>query len=252
MSNKSLSASFFEMLSGQCQANRPLWFLPCMFLFYILYFVFNRFTENCPIRLKYTIACLTVALSITFCFINENILKVSALFWKADVALFMFSFAVIASLVKPIFTKYSLGLYILLASLLLLSGGIIAFSNSVIGYLSNHYGNVFLFYISANCSIIGFCFFSLIISHLNLKSITKTLVFMGQKTLPILLMHKFPILFFQTIFPFTKQAMKNNNEFVGFLVAVISIIACLLVDMLLQKLVSCLIAKKIKIYKAND
>lgn len=243
MDNKSLSANFLEMLSGQCQANRPLWFLPCIFLFYILCFIFSHLIENCSTRLKYTIACSTVVLSVALCFINENILEVNALFWKVDVALFMFPFAVIASFVKPIFTKYSLGLYLLFASSLLLSGGIIAFSNSVIGYLNNHYGNVFLFYISANCSIIGFCFLSLILSHSNLKFITKTLVFMGQKTLPILLMHKFPILFFQTIFPFTKQAMKNNNEFVGFIVAVISIIACLLVDMLLQKSVSYLIAK---------
>ena len=84
---------------------------------------------------------------------------------------------------------------------------------------------------------------SILMTQCNWKIITAPLVYIGKHTLPILLMHKFPILFFQVIFPWTKQPMKENNPFVGLFVATVSIAACLGVDVFMQKAIDMFRAK---------
>lgn len=247
LSDNSLFKDLLEMLTGKCRANRPLWFLPSMFLCYLLCFGLARIIEKKSIRVKYSVAILVILVSIAFLWVNESILKIQALFWKIDVAIFMLAFVAAAFLMKTFFMKhFKLYVYVLLSLSLLLVGGKIAFMNSVIGYLSNNYGNIFLFFMSAMCTIVGFCFISIVLTQRNLRFITKPLAYVGRRTLPVLLMHKFPILFFQVIFPWTKQPMKANNAIVGFVVAVISIIACLTVDIVFRKLFRALLMKKNK------
>jgi fucose 4-O-acetylase-like acetyltransferase len=123
-------------------------------------------------------------------------------------------------------------------------GGILAFQNTTVGYRDNRYGNVFLFYASALFTVLGLCFISILMARVNLGFVQKALTYAGQKTLPILLMHKFPILFFQVLFPWTRQPLKNNDPVVGFLTAVVSIAACLAVDKLLEIILAFCFKKK--------
>ncbi len=244
----SLSANLLEMLVGQCRANRPLWFLPCMFIFYILCFGLTKFTEKLSTPVQITIFIIVIVISVALCVFNSVVVKIDSLFWKVDVAVFMLCFFVIAFWVKPLLMqRITTFASVLLTTMFLLIGGILAFQNSAIGYLSNHYGNVWLFYSSSICTILGFCYLSIVISHLNVQVINKALGYVGQRTLPILLMHKFPILFFQVLFPWTKQPLKNNNSYVGLVVAIVSIAGCLIVDFIWGVILS-----KIKVSKSIE
>lgn len=245
VAGNSLPANFLEMLAGQCRANRPLWFLPSMFCCYIICFGLARILKNQSSRIAKIAASLVIAISIAFCFINESFFNVDSLFWKIDVAVFMLAFVAAAFLMKPLFAKrLPLGVSTLLALLLLAGGGAIGLVNAPVIYLENYYGNAFLFYIGAFCSVAGFCFLSIVLSQCKWQLLRRPLVYVGKRTLPILLMHKFPILFFQVIFPWTKQPLKDDNFLVSLLVSIISIAACLAVNVLLQKLFAAIFQKK--------
>lgn len=246
-SENSLSANLLEILTGNCRANRPLWFLPCMFCCYILCFAISRIVKSRPIYIKRIVAFSVAVVSFAICFLNEEFLNINALFFKVDVAIFMLAFVSVGYLVKPLLLKrFNVFVAALLAIPLLIAGGITAFGNSTIMYLSNNYRNVPLFFISAILTIMGFCILSILISRCNLKIITAPLVYVGKRTLPILLMHKFPILFFQVIVPWTKQSMAENDPFIGLVVAIISIAMCLGVDMLMIKIKGMLHKKPIR------
>lgn len=122
---------------------------------------------------------------------------------------------------------------ILLGVVLLILGSALSIWNYRLGgsvnYLDNHFSNVYLFYLSALLMILGLCFLARVYAPRFMKTL-------GKKTLPILLLHKFPILFFQTIFPWTKQPLRDGNLAVSFLIAVLSVMLCLLADLIFSKL----------------
>lgn len=125
-------------------------------------------------------------------------------------------------------------LSILLGVVLLILGSGLSIWNYKLGgsvnYLDNRFSNVYLFYLSALLTILGLCFVTRVYAPRFMKAI-------GKKTLPILLLHKFPILFFQTILPWTKQPLKDGNLVVSFLVAVMSVLLCLVADLIFSQLV---------------
>lgn len=61
------------------------------------------------------------------------------------------------------------------------------------------------------------------------------LSYCGKNTLVILVLHKFPVLFFQTLLPWTIVPLKNNNLFVAVLVSLISILLCLVCGLLINR-----------------
>lgn len=247
VSGGSLPASLLEMITGICHSNRPLWFLPCLFIFYLFCFWLLRFTAKQTIHAQRITMIFVIAISVSLCFFNENVFHINRLYWKTDVAFFMLAFFAFAFLVKPLFGRsIRTWICVLLTLLLLLFGGTVAFLNVKIIYLGNRYGNVFFFYLSALCTIMGLCFLSMTVSRCKFSFVSKLPVYVGRRTLPILLMHKFPILFFQVIFPWTRQPLKDNNAFVSLLVAIISIIGCLIVDIFLRRFLPVFVGQKKK------
>ena len=237
VSGYSLPANLLEMLTGQCRANSPLWFLPCIFCCYIFCYILSRIVENWHVYPKRVAALAVASVSLALCCFNERFFKMNALVFKVDVAVFMLAFVSAAYLLKPLLQKRMKPVIaVVLSALLLAAGGIMAFANSTVKYLSNHYGNVFLFFTGAGLTVTGLCILSILISQANMKKISALLAYIGKRTLPILLMHKFPILFFRVIVPWTKQPMKENDPVVGLVVAIVSIAACLGVDVFLARI----------------
>lgn len=241
----SLGTNLLEVLTGQCRANRPLWFLPCMFVFYILCFGLTKLTENRTEPVRALLYTLAMGGSVGLCVLNSAVFKIDVLFWKADVSVFMVYFFLLAAMIRPLLAKAAANwVSLALALFLFLLGGFLAFRNSLIGYLANRYGNVLLFYLGSTCTILALCFVSILISHLNMQAISKMMVYVGQRTLPILLMHKFPILFFQVLFPWTKQPLRNNDPYVGLVVAIVSIGGCLIVEGIWKKTFGVMLTKR--------
>lgn len=239
ISAHSLGNNLLEMLTGRCRANQALWFLPCLFVFYVVLFWVTKAVQQKSTGVKRAVWVLVLVLSAALCFFNASVWKIRSFFWNIEIAVFMLFFFAAAVLLRGLFqeglkTKTAL----LLAVLFLVLGGVAARFNPAIIYVVNYYGNVFLFYFGATCTAVGLCFLSMALVRTRFAVLRRLLVFTGQKTLPILLLHKFPVLFFQVVFPVTKPLLKENNAPVGFLVAALSIAACLFADFLYQKIKS--------------
>lgn len=222
-----------DIFKGTCRANRPLWFLPCMFIFSCVCFPLIRLIENQESRkMKYVYISVFIVLSMLLCFLNDKIFNIKALIWKVDVALFMLAFFFVAYGIMPLLKniKMNTAVKCIIAVALLILGGVLAFNNSLIAYLGNRYGNVLIFYFSSIITILGICFLSMAMPDMGF------IKYIGRHTLGILLMHKFPILFFQTVFPWTKKYMADNNIGVALIVTIISITACLAAEWIIVKI----------------
>ena len=90
----------------------------------------------------------------------------------------------------------------------------------------NRYGNIILFLIGSFAGI------TMVLTASKWIARVKTIQFVGQNTLPILLWHKFPVLLFQ-ISPIGKKVMENPDSIgsfmIGICVVIITVTLCLLV-----------------------
>ena len=97
---------------------------------------------------------------------------------------------------------------------------------------NNVYGNYVLYLLEASIGIFLVLYISQKISE------NKYLEKIGQSTMTILLFHKFPILFFQSVFPITKIYFHNLRSIQGTLCAIFvgafTIVSCLILKMIFE------------------
>lgn len=103
-------------------------------------------------------------------------------------------------------------LYILVCALLLGTGLFFSKINGVAEVRSSNYGKYPILFVITACAMTGFVV--LISYKIGGNFILEKL---GQSSLPILLMHKFPILFFQSVLPKTKFLLEKPDTIDGFL-----------------------------------
>ena len=89
------------------------------------------------------------------------------------------------------------------------------------------YGVHVLYYLSAFLGIMGFSLLSQKIEK------NKILEHCGRNSLSILVVHKFPVLFFQQLCPYTTNILEDSNSItgicIGIIITIISIVASLVV-----------------------
>lgn len=232
--------NFFIMLYGNSKPdvmkyNSPLWFLPCLFsvtvLAYGVEWLVNRF--NIKVR------CLAMLLSVTVGIII-NINDWIRLPWHIETASSMLVWFLLGISVHEYVVDHKhrrknvLDNQTILPYVLILVGGGISFINCrTVGIRNDHYGIIPIYYLSALLGLTGFIMLSRFI-HKN-----KVLEYIGRNSLAILVIHKFPILFFQEIIPFTKEALNRPNTMLGFCcglsVLVISLAFSLLCGSIIKK-----------------
>jgi hypothetical protein len=116
-------------------------------------------------------------------------------------------------------------------AILILSGAAAGiFLNERIMYLGSIYRNIPVFYLSSVCSVTGIC---LVLMHV---SSCPPLEFIGMRTLAILVMHKFPILFFEWVCPVIKDLLSAGHLGAEIAVALISIGLCCIAEYVLLKI----------------
>ena len=123
--------------------------------------------------------------------------------------------------------------------------------NNGIMVMLDHYGkNIFLYFFASLSWIIVLTTLSIIIGK------CKIMESVGKNTLIILLVHKFPILFFQKVCPLSKDWLKSNNFILEFTtrisISIIVIIMCLIFDKCLKILKDKYISRKNELNKYNN
>ena len=245
VARKSFLCELFDVLViGRSASNRPLWFLPCLFILSLLAFVVIRFAETRINKIfKYLTLWGTILFSVLFLLLDNLFFSIKNIPWSALSAISMLSFFLLGYVCKNAFKKLqklnSIWLT-LIAVVLLVLGGYIGMKNEIVSVMTNEYGNPALFYSSSLTTILGIC---LICTKIPAP---KFIMYVGKHTLPILLMHKFPILFFQTLFSPTKVLLLKNDSLTAMLVAAISIGLCLVADFIISKFLPVIVGAKPK------
>lgn len=219
------SQLLWEVLSGYCDANRPLWFIPCSFCVSIFGYgiikLSNRFTT-----LKSRKVCFLAIVAAAGCillYINDSYFHIYNLFWKADTAIEMIPFFILGYITmeyKCIESIFALSRIkkLFLCMALIATGGLLGIWNDEVGYLGNYYGNISVFYGSALISILGY------ILAAELLPPIKAFRYVGKRTLSILLIHKFPLIVFQYLIPFTRRMLQQYSLLTGVFVSLIAIV----------------------------
>lgn len=220
---------FASTRNGLMQWNMPLWFLPCLFAgTIVVVFIEKKFV--CGSLVKRIITMVLFALmgwftarfypEIYFPFQFESMINMAV--WM-EAALLLKGILLDKENIEYIRTRKE---FLVLIVLCLVFAVFVAFHNGTVEIRINRYGNYFLYLVDAVLYIFAILGISIYMTGSCLMKL------IGKNTMSILLLHKFPILFFQSIFPLTKTALKDCYSIYGiicsFIVAGISIFACII------------------------
>lgn len=206
--------------------NLPLWFLPCLFAVYMMMYAADKYIPD-----KYMMIFTSI------CFIlgglNVNLAHIYGLPYNIENAIFMSGFFALGMCIrrsalfgdKTVFSP----LQTIIAASLIAVGAILSLLNGHIAYSWSLYGNYPIFMLAALAGCMGWV---LLCRQLPSMPPAERI---GASTLAILVMHKFPILFFQTLVPITKSLLARNNPLCGLVISVIVIAMCMVVKRLFGK-----------------
>lgn len=235
-----LGALYGNGRTGYMKWNLPLWFLPCSFMITLEVSLFERAFRESKHRTFFR--CLAIVVSITanivYCTFWQEIMLPLSL----EITIPMFGFAELGVLAASFLRKHAeeafIGLKFLVCSILLLvAGAFINGFNSDISVLTMIFGHSFLlYYVSAFLCCVGILLLSIQLGSQQVpRAIRNGLTYIGRRTMAILVMHKFPVLAFQTMVPYIKTILNQEADsavktITGLLVSLTVIGLCLLVE----------------------
>lgn len=207
---------------NEMRYNLPLWFLPCLFCVSMIAYGIDLIGEKRKkkhfVRLEGIILGIIVGM---FFRNNESI----ALPWHMETASSMLvwflcgiechEYGIIDFYTNKIRNNNRI-IAVLVSMGILVAGAWISFFNTrVVGVREEHYGVLGIYYLAAILGIVGCIGISVAISK------CKLLEMLGRNTLGVLVIHKFPILFFQKFVPITSKYLAEPDTFGGVLCAVL-------------------------------
>lgn len=225
---------------GYMRWNLPLWFLPCLFAVYILFYGVARLLEKNSGRPWLLLVpplffAAAGALNTKYLHIYNMPFAVETavnmlVFFSAGYACRQLAQTGRACALLCVLQKKRVLLYVPAAVFAALCVAV-SEQNGLVDYGMDSYHHLGLFYVGAAAGILFIISLSAAIG-----SCLKFLTYMGQRTLPILIMHKFPILFFQMVVPFTRVMLAEDRFSAALLVTAATIMLCLIADRVLRKI----------------
>ena len=224
-------------LTGNMKWNLPLWFLPCSFIALLFVFGYEKLISGIKVN-KDVLRVIYVLISAVITFVYYNFIRWVKLPFGAEVAIPMSGFVELGILISRIDSFKRKYVYVLISIPLIVFGCYLSLNNGTVSVMSLNFGkNFVVYYISAISSIVGIiCLFIWLCSINILALVRKAIAYCGKHTLAILCMHKFPILLFQLVIPYTKdifraEARSIQKDMLGVLVTIIVIMLCLIVEL---------------------
>ncbi len=203
--------------SGLMRWNMPLWYIPMMFVLLIAaYFIYARNMST-----KY--GMLIFAVSIILGVLCYSIINLDGLPFGCETAIYLFPFFALGMVVKHFIPKIENAhwyIRILTGAILIVLGTVLSPANGQISYNADYYGNngYMYFVLTAICLITGF---TLCVSVF--RNGVACIDYVGRNTMPIMLMHKFPILFFVGVLGMTKRLVNSFPLCGSIIVAICSV-----------------------------
>lgn len=201
--------------------NLPLWFLPCLFSVSMIAYGIDLFGDKWKKKHLVRLTGIILGIIIGIFFRNNEDI---ALPWHIETASSMLvwylcgiecrEYRIIESYTGK--NRNNRIIAVLVSMGILVVGACISFFNvRVVGVREEHYGVLGIYYVAAILGIVGCIGISVAISKCKLLEI------LGKNTLGVLVIHKFPILFFQKFVPITSKLLAEPDTFGGVLCAVL-------------------------------
>ena len=234
--------------TGYMTWNRPLWFLPCLFCSIIILDVVETLLHklHCDgIGPRLVVIMTMWAVGI---FINCYIKGLNLPF-HLESAVFLTGFSEVGLLLKKFVNERNTTkpnqnkgiLYLSLFVLLLVGIGLCAMNGSTDIRLHKFGVNPVLLVLTSIVFSCATIIFSLSLTNVNFLAVC------GASSLSILLMHKFPILFFQEIVPYVRNLLATYDSFkstlCGILISGLVIILCLVVERIILMICPAIVGK---------
>lgn len=248
-----LSECLYGLLAASVKTNclkfnLHLWFLPVLFvmniLIYPVRYIVQKIESCCKTDIR-LLMCFTTLVSFVISCFAFRFLHLNFFPFGADTAIKLFPFFVAGNTASEFkrfmaFTPQKAGGKLLLgfiSAVLFAVTAILSKLNELqtaenfhVNYTRDYHGNSLLFWTAAICGTAAILTVSRIIPPV------KPLTYTGAKTLAILVMQKFPIMIFNSVIPFTVSTISDGNIAVILAVSLITIVCCLVVNVIIEKL----------------
>ena len=206
--------------------NSPLWFLPCYFIVVVI----AKFAYDKTKNFKYKSAVL----ALFFLIIGGIVYKYFNIAYPFgfETALVMLYFYFLGHQLKQINVssnkvRFALGI------IMLAIGFIIHLFNGRISCMNNDYKDSYIIFItSATLTTIGYCYLFSLIKKCSVLS------YIGKHTIPILVLHKMPLVVFQSKLGIISTYLKQGNIFYQISLSLIMAIVSIILSILAYKIIS--------------
>lgn len=207
--------------TGLMRWNMPLWYIPMTFVLLLMAFWIFRSKDN----LKWNITVFL--LSVLVAFILYEKIRLPNLPFGLETAIYMFPFFALGKVigsVKGEFTRKSILVKIAVTVGCLAVGTFMTIGNGQVSYNADSYGTHGFGYFLVMAIMLCVGFVSLAMCFPN--GVTP-INYVGRNTVGIMVMHKFPILFFVGLFPISKKLIGTYPLVASSMIAILSIGMCL-------------------------
>ncbi len=223
--------------NGLMRWNLPLWYLPMLFAMEILAFFIFRVSSST----RYNIAVFFTSILIAV-FLYYGI-KPHNLPFAFETVLYLFPFFCLGrslsnSLKKQIPRMPSI-MRIMIGLALVILGTVLVIRFGSVDYVSDSYRDYFSFFFIAALLSLG-----IILMSSTWNKHNRFMMLLGQNTLPVLLMHKFPIMFFTTVFRPTSYLMSIHPLIDSVVVTTFTICMCTAVAIILYHIAPWALGRK--------
>lgn len=203
--------------TGYMEWNKPLWFLPCLFMVYIIIDLFETLLRKAEFRHILIMRICFIALMWAVGIILNTLVGKLWLPFHLESAIYLAGFAELGFLVSGYngsekincIHKKSRVKIICLILLCIIAGCIISNFNGSCEIRGHRFGNYSILFLFSTL-ILSFAFILLSVEIENCSFLQKV----GKSSLSILLMHKFAVIVFQNI-PILKNWLSGGNSFLG-------------------------------------
>lgn len=216
-------------IDGSLIVNRPLWFLPCLFSTSILaYFVLYLKKKTGLAGWTFTAVGLLGFFGLLASMGFPPAERLRSLPFGIYSACGMLVFFMLGywSREYRLWESLDRKTYQLPAGFACIAlGGWLASKNIIVSVMTSDYGNIGIFYISTLLSLAGYLWMGQSLPEI------KAVEYLGRNTMPILLMHKFPVLFVALLadrLPLLKVLYERQSLAFSLATTLFAIIACLI------------------------
>jgi acyltransferase len=215
--------------TGLMRWNMPLWYIPMIFVLLLMaYWVFNKRDD-----LKWNILVLVISSGAAI-FFNE-VVELPNLPFGLETAIYMFPLFTLGKVIGSIQGKLASAnpmSKVAIATICIAAGTFMTIGNGQVSYNADSYGKhgFVYFLVMAMLLCIGFVIIATCIPN-GVKSIN----YVGKNTVGIMVMHKFPILFFVGLFPLSKRLIGTYPLAVSIVVATLSVVMCLVASEIIYR-----------------